>query len=143
MYPLAPAALIVTEDGFLLWSPWTGAPFIMLPLLAMAGAPTAGTAGGIAFLPFTGEIEVGLPCCTGAAPPTATGGVLDAIAGDWICFFVALAYVERAVDCAGTAARGDVVPETDEEAAVADCTALMGLEADEIVLVIRALVCGG
>lgn len=112
---------------------------MLLLLLAIAVAPTAGTAGGTTFFPFTGDMEFAFPCC-GAEPPTATGGVLEAIAGDWICFFVALAYVERAVGCAGTAARGDVVPEADDEAAVADCATLMGLEAGWIVLVIRAFV---
>lgn len=45
----------------------------------MGGADMAGTAGGIAALPFTGEIELGFAAfdCTGAVFPTAT-------AGDWV-----------------------------------------------------------
>lgn len=76
--PEVPAALIVMEEGL---RPWAGAP------LAMGGAPTAGTAGWIWLLPFTEPV---FPCC---AEPTATSGVLEAIAGGEADFFVAaLAY---------------------------------------------------
>lgn len=63
-------------------------------LCAIAGADTTGTAGEIAGLPFTGEIEEDFPwfCCTGGAgPPTATAGegVEEpvAIGGDETAFF--------------------------------------------------------
>lgn len=93
--PVVPAALMVTE-GLRAWSPDADAPFTMALLLTMVGGPTTGTAGVMGPLPFTGEMELLLPCC-GAGPPTATGGaVLDAIAGDETGFLVALAY-ERAV----------------------------------------------
>jgi hypothetical protein len=60
----------------------------------MVGA-MVGTAGWMAPLPFTGEMDEFLPCWM-FCPPTATGGVaLDAIGGDE-AFLVALAY-ERAV----------------------------------------------
>lgn len=60
----------------------------------MAGVETTGTAGGIAALPFTGEMELDFACCcTGAALPTATAGdgveELVAIAGDETAFLVA------------------------------------------------------
>ena len=93
---MVPEALIVT-DVFLLWSEgWLfGAPFTMLPLLAMAGGggPTAGTAGSIEVRPFTGEMELALACCACPVPPTATGGfgVLDAIKGGEGLVLVALA----------------------------------------------------
>lgn len=56
---------------------------------------------------------------------------------------VALAY-DRAVGCAGTALKGDVVPDAEVEAALFEfCAALLrGLGADETVLVIRTLVEG-
>ena len=68
-----------------------------LVLWATAGVVTAGTAGGIAGLPFTGEIELDFACCcTGAAPPTARAGegVEEpvAIGGDVTAFLVADAY---------------------------------------------------
>lgn len=103
----------------------------------MAGA-TDGTAGGMLFWPFTGEMELLLPCC-GVEPPTATGGEPDAIGGEKV--FVALAY-ERAVGWAEPAATGDVVPEVAEEAAFADCTVMFWVFAGEIALVI-SLLCGG
>jgi hypothetical protein len=58
---------------------------------------TAGTAGVIADLPFTGEIELDFACCcTGAAPPTARAGEglaePVAIGGDVMAFLVAEAY---------------------------------------------------
>lgn len=79
----------------------------------IVGAATAGIAGGIGLLvlPFTGEMEFDFPCCEGAKPPTTTEGVeeLGTTGGDGDTdFFVALAYVR-----AGTAASGDVFPETD------------------------------
>ena len=62
MKALAPCALMVTDD-FLLWSECPGVePFTAWLLLTIAGAATAGTAGGIAGLPFTGETEFLLPC---------------------------------------------------------------------------------
>ena len=89
MYPLVPAALMVTDD-LRLCSPCEGVP------LTMVGA-MAGTAGWMGFLPFTGEIDELLPWCAFCGPPTATGGAaLDAIGGDEI-FLVALAYELRAV----------------------------------------------
>ncbi len=72
-----------------------------LVLLDATGVVTAGTAGVIAVLPFTGEIELDLACCTGGAPPTASvgEGVEEpvAIGGDETAFFVAEAY--DWVDC--------------------------------------------
>ena len=51
----APAALMVTE-GFRMWSPFPEAVVAgVLPLIVF-GPPTAGTAGGIATMPFTGEL---------------------------------------------------------------------------------------
>lgn len=96
MYPLAPAALIVTDD-LRLWSPCEGAPLTPL-LFTMVGA-MAGTAGLMGLLPFTGEIEL-LPCCV-CGPPTATtgGAPLLAIGGEEDVFLVALAYELRAVGC--------------------------------------------
>jgi hypothetical protein len=71
----------------------------------MAGAATAGTAGGIEALPFTGgETEDDFPCCTGAEPPTATAGegVEEPVAtgGDETAFLAVLAYddVEDALE---------------------------------------------
>jgi hypothetical protein len=71
----------------------------------MAGAATAGTAGGIDALPFTGgETEDDFPCCTGAEPPTATAGegVEEPVAtgGDETAFLAVLAYddVEDALE---------------------------------------------
>jgi hypothetical protein len=89
MWPLVPAALMVTED-LRLWSPWAGVP------LTMVGA-MVGTAGWMGFLPFTGEMDELLPWWAFCGPPTATGGAaLDAIGGDEI-FLVAEAYELRAV----------------------------------------------
>ena len=62
MYPLVPAALIVTTDGFLPCSVCCGPPFIIELLLTIADAPTAGTAGGIIFLPFPCETELDFAC---------------------------------------------------------------------------------
>ena len=47
----------------------------LLPLIMVGAVPRAGTAGRIGFLPFTGVIVSDLPCCAGAEPPTATGGI--------------------------------------------------------------------
>ena len=90
MYPLAPAALMVTE-GLRLWSPEAEILFAVLPL-ATLGIPTTGTAGGITILPFTGEMDFDLPCCAEAGPPTATVGIIlpDAAGGE-NGFLVALA----------------------------------------------------
>lgn len=76
--------------------------FMALVLWATAGVVTAGTAGVIAGLPFTGEMELDFPwCCTGATPPTARAGegVEEpvAIGGDATAFLVAEAY--DCVDC--------------------------------------------
>lgn len=83
-----------------LWS--VRPPFVAELLCAIAGAETAGTAGGTAALPFTGEIEADFPCCcTGAEPPTATAGdgVEEPVAmgGDETAFFAVEAY--DGVDC--------------------------------------------
>lgn len=63
---------------------------------AMAGAATAGTAGEIGALPFTGETDDDFPCCTGADPPIATAGegVEEPVAmgGDETAFLAVLAY---------------------------------------------------
>lgn len=64
---------------------------------AMAGAETAGTAGEIGALPFTGETDDDFPCCcTGAEPPTATAGEgavePAAMGGDETAFFAVDAY---------------------------------------------------
>jgi hypothetical protein len=98
--PFIPFAGIVTE----LFRLWSFEPLITELLCAIAGAETAGTAGEIEGLPFTGEIEFDFPCCccTGAAPPTATTGegVEDepvAIGGDETAFFAVEAYDK--VDC--------------------------------------------
>ena len=59
----------------------------MLPL-TKAGFPTAGTAGGIATLPFTGELVSFLFCC---ADPAVGGVDPDDAGGGEKGFFVALA----------------------------------------------------
>ena len=60
----------------------------MLPL-TIVGVPTAGTAGGIAILPFTGDMTSALPCCE---LPTAPDGVeVPEVGGGEKVFFVALA----------------------------------------------------
>jgi hypothetical protein len=101
MYPLVPAALMVTDDLRLWSAPCEGAP--LEELFTMVG-PMAGTAGLMALLPFTGETDARLPCWAFCGPPTATGGAaLDAIGGDEI-FLVALAYELRAVGGAVPAA---------------------------------------
>ena len=91
MYPEAPAALIVT-DGLRLWSPSPEVELVGVLPLTIVGAPTAGTAGGITTLPFTGELVSGLPCCTSVEPPDATCGVElpDAEGGEKV-FLVAVA----------------------------------------------------
>ena len=54
----------------------------MFPL-TVADVPTVGTAGGIATLPFTGELVSGLPWCAGIGAAGADGAdVLDAIKGE-------------------------------------------------------------
>ena len=90
MYPLVPAALIVTTDGFLPCSVCEGPPFIIELLLTIAGAPTAGTAGGIMFLPFAaGETELDLACrdCRRVSP--CDWGVLEAMGAVAKALFVA------------------------------------------------------
>lgn len=62
----------------------------MFPLTT-ADALTVGTAGGIATLPFTGELVSGLPCCAGIWTADADGvDVPDADDGEKV-FWVALA----------------------------------------------------
>ena len=62
----------------------------MFPL-TIVGAPTVGTAGGIATLPFTGELVSGFPCCAGIWTADAVGAdVPDADDGEKV-FLVALA----------------------------------------------------
>ena len=62
----------------------------MLPL-AITDAPTVGTAGGIATLPFTSELVLGLPCCAGIWTAGADEvDVPDADDGEKV-FLVALA----------------------------------------------------
>lgn len=86
IYPEAPAALIVTE-GFRLWSP---TPEVELAgVLPLTSAPTAGVAGGIVGLPFTGELLSSLPCCEVAA--AIDEAVLPEAGGGEKVFFVALA----------------------------------------------------
>lgn len=121
--PLVPEAVITTE-GFLPCSDPEAEPFGKPPVELFAA------------IPFTGEAVLGLPFCAGAEAPAAVGAVDAAV-----FVAVALAY-ERAGGCAGTAAcGGDVVPEADE-AALADCAALVEAEGG-IALVIRRLVEGG
>ncbi len=71
---------MVTE-GLRWWSLATVLP------LAIAGPPKAGTAGGIAVLPFTGETESDLPCCVGAELPPATEGVDEGGVNDFLVAF--------------------------------------------------------
>ena len=79
---------LMCTDDLRLWSPLGPPP-------TMAGM-TAGTAGLMAPLPFTGDTEALFPCCAFSGPPTATGGApLDAIVGEEI-FLVAVAYELRA-----------------------------------------------
>lgn len=62
----------------------------MLPL-TIADTPTVGTAGGIATLPFTGELVSGLPCCADSWTAGTDGfDVPDAGGGEKV-FLVALA----------------------------------------------------
>ena len=62
----------------------------MFPLI-VPDAPTVGTAGGIATLPFTGELVSGFPCCAGIWTAGADGvDVPDADGGEKV-FLVALA----------------------------------------------------
>ena len=83
----APAALMVTE-GFRMWSPFPDVePIGVLPL-TMPGPPTAGTAGGIATLAFTGELVSFLVC---GADPTAGVVEPDDVGGWEEGFLVALA----------------------------------------------------
>ena len=62
----------------------------MFPL-TIADAPTVGTAGGIATLPFTGELVSGFAYCAGTWTAGADGvDVPDADSGEKV-FLVALA----------------------------------------------------
>jgi hypothetical protein len=106
---------MVTDEGLRLWSPTTGDPLAMLLLFTMAGpAPTEGTAGGAAGLPFTGDAELEFAWWLGAGAPTAAGVLLFTIVGSCFPFVAAaVAYEERALD---------VVPEAaDGAAGEADC----------------------
>ena len=87
MYAETPAALIVTE-GLRLWSPRPDVELVGVLPFTMVGEPTAGTAGGMAILPFTGELVSSLPCCAEFAPDIP--GVSDADDGEKV-LFVALA----------------------------------------------------
>lgn len=107
IWPVVPEALIMTE-GFLPCS-----PFCMV-------------------LPFTGD---SLPCCTGAPGPVSDGPEAVEFAA-WEKVLVALAY-ERLGSWAGTAVKGDDVPEADVEAALAVLAAVGWFWPDEIALVIR------
>jgi hypothetical protein len=60
----------------------------VLPLI-IAGEPTAGTAGEIAILPFTGDMTSALPLC--ALPTVADGVDVQEEGGGEKVFFVALA----------------------------------------------------
>ena len=62
----------------------------MFPL-AIADAPTVGTAGGMATLPFTGELVSGLPCCAGIWTAGADGTDVPKAEGGEKVFLVALA----------------------------------------------------
>lgn len=59
---------MVTE-GFRMWSPFPEAEVAGVPPLRVFGPPTAGTAGGIATLPFTGEL---VSCLVWGADPAAS-----------------------------------------------------------------------
>jgi len=87
-------------------------------------------------LPFTGETELDLPCWAGELP-TATAGLLDAIAGGEGFFLFAAVACNRAVGCAGTAAKGDVVPVEEEVAFGPVCAAVVLLTAGAAVLLIE------
>ena len=88
-YPLAPAALIVTE-GFRVWSPKLEVKVAALLPLATIGAPTAGIAGGIAALPFTDDMDSGSTFCAETGPPAAGAAAVDSERGE-NGFLVALA----------------------------------------------------
>lgn len=90
MYPDAPAALIVTE-GLRLWSPTPELELVGVLPLTIADAPTVGTAGGIATLPFTGELVSGLPCCADIWTPGADWFDAADVDGGEKVFLVALA----------------------------------------------------
>lgn len=65
-------ALMVTE----LLRAWSAAPPFITELRAIGGGPeTAGTAGVMLGLPFTGAVAEGFPfCAVGTEEPTTTGG---------------------------------------------------------------------
>lgn len=95
----------------------------------MAGP--VGAVGGAEGLPFTGEAWFGRACWLSARPPTTAGEPLEAlIAGESCEPFVAFAYEERPL--------ADV-PEAADEAADLAWLALMGVEEDCTVLVIRGV----
>ena len=79
MYPDAPAALMVTE-GFRACSPGPEIELVGVLPLTVGDVFTAGTAGGIAILPFTGEVVSCLLCCE--PPATAAGAApLEVVKG--------------------------------------------------------------
>lgn len=88
MYPDAPVALMVTE-GFRECSPNPEVELVGVLPLIVVDVFTAGTAGGIATLPFTGEVVSGLPCCEPAA--TAVGVELPDVERGTDGFLCALA----------------------------------------------------
>lgn len=85
MFGGAPAVLMVTED-FRMWSPLPGVELVGVLPLTMVGPPTAGTARGIATLPFTGGL---LSFLFRGIDPTADE-VEPAVVGEKV-FLVALA----------------------------------------------------
>ena len=82
-----PAALMVTE-GVRRWSPLPEVVLVGVLPLSVFGPPTAGTAGGIATLPFTGELFSFL--FSWADPTAGAVGLEEAEDCDGI-FLVALA----------------------------------------------------
>ena len=78
-YWVGPEALMVTE-GLRPKSPDPEVELVGVLPFTIVGVPTAGTAGGIATLPFTGELVPDFPCwCAGEAgdgfaPDDAGGG---------------------------------------------------------------------
>lgn len=84
-------------------------------LLFTTAEPPATGGAAIEFFPFTGVEDSDFPCCTGALDPVGAGEKV----------FVALAY-DGLGCCAGTAVKGDDVPEEEEAAAVAELAALAG-----------------
>lgn len=78
----------MVTDGFRARSLGPDVELVGVLPFTMVGVPTAGTAGGIATLPFAEAVVSNFPCCAGAAK-----GVLDpdVAGGGEKVFFVALA----------------------------------------------------